>query len=79
MSKRKKLTSKQIVEAIIRHKMDVSEFDGMWEANAVGAGSGEHATLEKAVYMCAKEVETRIREDDRKEREEYERLKAKYG
>lgn len=80
---RKKWTAEQLVDATIQHKMDITEFDGKWDATCAEAYSEDEPTLERAVYNCAKKVEALVQEEieaaEKKERAEYERLKAKYG
>jgi len=83
MSKRKKLTPKQIVDAIILYKIDIVESDGTWDAYTDHSQVTDQTTLERAVYKCAKETAAILEEErtqsEREERAEYERLKAKYG
>lgn len=83
MSKRKKLTPKQIVDAIILYKMDVTQFGGKWGADTEYGSAFDQTTLERAVYKCANETEAflaeRSKHIEHTERVEYERLKAKYG
>lgn len=95
MSERKKLTPKQIVEAIVQYHLDVYYFPesdswGVCTNDDRSFAEWEDDTFEKAVTKAVQSYEewlakTRAAEEEQQhklealERSEYERLKAKYG
>lgn len=81
-----KFTAQQVVDAIKKHKMDISYYPDSgrpWTAACTGGGEGEASTLERAVQKAAETQEEQDAaardEEERRDQAEYARLSRKYG